>query len=122
MMNQMEGSTSKAKAATEGGKKLGMAVAIAAVTLLAACNFGGDHETSHAPLNPAMQGSPQESDHTNTDADDLNGGYGTGTDEGAVKNDNIERTQGSPIKVPAAQDSSATKPSSAAKPSPAAKP
>ncbi|MEO5585566.1 MAG: hypothetical protein ABIQ75_08935 [Flavobacteriales bacterium] len=122
MMNHMEGSKSKGKEATEGRNKLGMAVAIATVALLAACNFGGDHETSHAPLNPAMQGSPQESDHTNTDADDLNGGYGTGTDEGAVKNDNIERTQGSPIKVPAAKDSSAAKPASTAKPSSATKP
>lgn len=93
--------------AVRTGRDLGMAVAIAAITLFSACNYGGDNETSHAPVNPAMAGSPQESDHTNTDAEDLQGGYGTGTDEAAVKDDNIDRTQGSPIPVPAAKDSTA---------------
>ena len=91
-------------------RNLSMVAAMGAMTLLGACNFGGDHETPHAPVNPAMQGSPQESDHTNADADDLQGGYGTGTGEGAVKDDNIQRTQGSPIPVPAAKDSVVTKP------------
>lgn len=106
-MNHMEGRNGIAKAVAGRRMSLGMVVAIAAVTLLAACDYGGDHETPHAPVNPAMQGSPQESDHTNTDAEDLQGGYGTGTGDAMVKDDNTERTQGSPIPVPAAKDSTA---------------
>lgn len=95
------------KRAVHAVRGLGMALAVAAVALFSACNHGGDNKTPHAPVNPAMAGSPRESDHTNTDADDLQGGYGTGTDDAAVKDDNIERTQGSPIPVPAAKDSTA---------------
>lgn len=96
----------KGNSGADALKNLGMVVGIAAVTLLAACNYGGDHETPHAPVNPAMEGSPRESDHTNTDVDDLQGGYGTGTGDAKVKDDNVERTQGSPIAVPAAKKDS----------------
>lgn len=89
-------------------KTLGMAMSIAAMTVLTACNYGGDHGSSHAAPNPAMEGSPRASDHTNTDANDLMGGYGTGTADAAVKDDNMERTQGSPITPPAAKDSTAS--------------
>ena len=87
---------------TASKKRLGLVVATVAAMLLMACNTGGDHKTPHPPVNPAMSGSPSESDHTNADPADLRGGYGTGTDAGAVKDDNIERTQGSPIPLPAA--------------------
>lgn len=108
-MNHLEKSSAVAKTGISGRKKLGMAIAVAAVTMVAACNYGGDHETPHAPVNPAMQGSPQESDHTNADADDLDGGYGTGTAAGEVKDDNIQRTQGSPIPIPMAKKDSTAK-------------
>lgn len=90
--------------------RLGTAVAAVAVALLLSCNFGGDHKTPHAPVNPAMSGSPSESDHTNADVDDLQGGYGTGTAAGGVKDDNTQRTQGSPIPPPATDTAAAAAP------------
>jgi hypothetical protein len=74
---------------------------------LVACNYGSDHRTPHPPVNPAMGGSPSESDHTNADAADLQGGYGTGTDLGSIKDDNTQRTS--------AGTAPAQKPDSAAK-------
>jgi len=81
---------------------------IVIVVLLCAFPGGGDHRTPHAPVNPAMAGAPSESDHTNTDADDQVGGFGKGDLQGKVQDDNMQRTQGSPMPVPKA-DSTATK-------------
>lgn len=88
---------SNGKVAGAAQNKLGLAVAAIAVALLMACNYGGDHKTPHPPVNPAMSGSPSESDHTNADVDDLKDGYGSGTASGAVKDDNTERTKGSSV-------------------------
>lgn len=75
------------------GNGLKMAVAMVAVAMVMACNYGGDHSTPHAPVNPAMGGAPSESDHTNTDVDDQVGGFGTGTDSTGAHDNNVDRSQ-----------------------------
>lgn len=104
-MSHTNGNYGNGNSTSAAGSRLGIVMAFTALTFLASCDYNGDHNTTDPQVNPAMEGSPQESDHTNTDVDDLKGGYGTGTGEGVVKDDNIERTQGSPIVVPAAKDS-----------------
>ena len=75
----------------------GIVVVIVIVAVLMAFPGGGDDRTPHAPVNAAMSGSPSESDHTNTDADDQVGGFGKGDQQGTVPDDNMERTKGSPM-------------------------
>lgn len=75
----------------KGQKRWMGALAVVAVTLLMACNMGGDNRTPHPPVNPAMSGTPAESDHTSTDTTDLKDGYGSGTTTGAGREDNTER-------------------------------
>ena len=87
----------------------GVVVLIAIGAVLMAFPGGGDHRTPHAPINAAMGGSPSESDHTNTDADDQVGGFGKGDQQGVVADDNVQRTQGSPMPVPAAKDTTSAK-------------
>ncbi len=86
----------------------GIVTVIAIVVIIWAFPGGGGFRTPHAPVNAAMAGEPSESDHTNTDFDDQVGGFGKGDLQGKVKDDNVERTQGSPMPVPAA-DSTGTK-------------
>ena len=81
---------------------------IVIVVLVWAFPGGGDHNNPHAPVNAAMAGEPRESDHTNTDFDDQVGGFGKGDLQAKVQDDNVERTQGSPMPVPGA-DSTAKK-------------
>lgn len=86
----------------------GIVTVVIIVALIWAFPGGGNYSTPHAPVNPAMAGEPSESDHTNTDFDDQVGGFGKGDLQGKVQDDNVERTQGSPMPVPAA-DSTASK-------------
>ncbi len=72
---------------------LKLAVAMVALAMGMACNYGGDHSTPHAPVNPAMGGAPSESDHTSTDVDDQVGGFGTGTDSTGAHDNNVDRSQ-----------------------------
>lgn len=87
--------------------RMGIAAAVLAAILSPACNMGGDANTPHGAVNPAMGGAPSESDHTNTDVDDQAGGYGTGT-AGEVKDDNVQHLHGAA--APAPKDSSAAVP------------
>lgn len=105
-MSGMDRKNSNGSVAGAAQSKLVLSVAAVAVALLMACNYGGDHKTPHPPVNPAMSGSPSESDHTNADVDDLKDGYGTGTAGAAVKDDNTERTKGGTVDTPA-KDSTA---------------
>ncbi|MBS1570412.1 MAG: hypothetical protein JST45_13370 [Bacteroidetes bacterium] len=86
-------------------KHLRLALAMVALSMVVACNYGSNHKTPHAPLNPAMGGAPSESDHTNTDVDDQAGGFGTGSN-GAAQDDNVDRSKAAAT-VPAAKDSTA---------------
>lgn len=87
----------------------GIVTVVAIVVIIWAFPGGAGKSTPHAPLNPAMAGAPSESDHTNTDADDQVGGFGKGDLQGQVPDDNVQRTQGSPMPVSVAADSTGTK-------------
>ena len=90
----------------KAGNGLKLAVAMVAVAMAMACNYGGNHSTPHAPVNPAMGGAPSESDHTNTDVDDQVGGFGTGTDSTGAHDNNVDRSKAAAT-APAAKDSTA---------------
>ncbi len=105
-MNTLNNRTMGVAAKAQNGMRtmLGML----AVALVVACNYGGAHSTPHAPVNPAMVGAPSESDHTNTDAADQAGGYGTGKGGASVKDDNVDRSKEAALPVaPAAKDTTA---------------
>jgi hypothetical protein len=108
--NEMEGGkrTDNGMEIPKGIYFSGILLVVILVVLIWAFPGGGDHRTPHAPVNRAMAGEPSESDHTNTDFDDQVGGFGKGDLQGKVADDNVERTQGSPMPVPAA-DSTGTK-------------